>query len=234
VSAVSAGAEGKRGRKVAQLALLSLCALATAACRGGSHAPTHLLDGEVAAAPPINLEGLGGQVVQTSVRVVPDVLRSRDPAVRACLRQGSPGDGRGSAVVRVGVAGKSVTFRTAKGRALIACDAAARGGTVSWCGRAYGRLQHDRLRDPRLDLACSGAARQALAFAWIEPSRRARYVVVRQRAYGEAYAVAAGLPVRVVTSEVDLERSRATFDVSEYSSDGRRLRTFRVETQVAG
>jgi hypothetical protein len=104
---------------------------------------------------------------------------------------------------------------------------------VSWCGRAYGRLRRGRLSDPRLDLACS-ASGKPLAFAWIEPGRRARYVVVRHPAYAEAYVVAAGLPVRVMTSDVDLEHSRATFDVSEHASNGRRLRTFRVETQVAG
>jgi hypothetical protein len=104
---------------------------------------------------------------------------------------------------------------------------------VNWCGRAYGRLQRRRLHDPRLDLACSRTGKP-LAFAWIEPGRVARYVVVRHRAYAEAYDVAAGLPVRVVTSDVDLEQSRATFDVSEHASNGRRLRSFRVETQVAG
>jgi hypothetical protein len=232
VSAVSAGAEGKRVPAVS-LALLCICALAAAACRGGAHAPARLLDGEVAAAPRVHLEGVRGDVVQTVVRVVPDVLRSRDPAVRACLLEGSRGDGRGPAVVRVGVSGKSVTFRTSKSRAMVACDGATRGGTVSWCGRAYGRLQNGRLRDARLDLACSGPGKQ-LAFAWIEPDRRARYVVVSHRGYAEAYLVAAGLPVRVVASDVDLERSEATFAVSEHASDGRRLRAFRVETQVAG
>ena len=233
MSAVAAGAEGKRVREVATLALLCICALATTACREGSRAPTHLLDGAVAAAPPVNLEGVNGPVLQTAAHVVPDVLRSRDPAVRACLRQGSPRDGHGAAVVRVGVTGKSVTFRTAKGRALVACDGA-QGRTMSWCGRAYARLHDGRLRDPRLDLACANASGKTLAFAWIEPSRRAKYVVVRHRAYAEAFAVAAGLPMRVVTSDVDLERSTATFDVSEHASDGRRLRAFRVETQVAG
>jgi hypothetical protein len=233
VSAVSAGAEAKRALAVARLALLCICALPAAACRGGADTPTRLLDGEVAAAPSVHLEGVRGHVVQTGVRVVPDVLRSGDPAVRACLSQGSPGDGRGSAVVRVGVTGQSVTFRTSKGRALVACDGTSRGETASWCGRASGRLQHGRLGDPRLDLAC-GRPGKLLAFAWIEPGRRARYVVMRQRAYAEAYLVAAGLPVRVVTSDIDLERSKATFDVSEHASDGRRLRTFRIEAQVAG
>jgi hypothetical protein len=192
---------------VSHLALLCICALATTACRG-SHAPTRLLDGEVAPAPPVPMEGVRGHVARTAVRVVPDVLRSRDPAVRTCLRQGSPGDDRRSAVVRIGVTGESVTFRTSKGRALVACDGAAtRGGNVSWCGRAYGRLRRGRLSDPRLDLACS-ASGKPLAFAWIEPGRRARYVVVRHPAYAEAYVVAAGLPVRVMTSDVDLEHSR--------------------------
>ena len=231
--AVSAGAEEARVRKAVRLALLCICALVTAACRG-SHAPPRLLDGNVAPAPPVHMEGVRGRVAQTAVRVVPDVLRSRDPAVRACLRQGSPGDAGRSAVVRIGVTGKSVTFHTAKGRGLIACDGAAtRGGNVSWCGRAYGRLQRGRFHDPRLDLACSRSGKP-LAFGWIEPGERVRYVVVRHPAYAEAYLVAAGLPVRVVTSAVDLERSTATFYVSEHASDGRRLRTFRVETQVAG
>ena len=215
------------------LVLVCICAVATVACRGGSHAPTRLLDGGVAAAPPVPLEGVRGHVVQTAVRVVPDVLHSRNPAVRACLLQGSPGDGGGSAVVRTGVTGRSVTFRTSGGRALIACDGTSHGRKVRWCGRAYGRLQHGSLRDPRLDLACSRSGKP-LAFAWIEADRRARYVVMRGRAYAEAYLVAGGLPVRVVTADVDPGRSTATLDVSEHASDGRRLRAFRVETEVAG
>ncbi len=57
---------------------------------------------------------------------------------------------------------------------------------------------------------------------------------MRGRAYAEAYLVAGGLPVRVVTADVDPGRSTATLDVSEHASDGRRLRAFRVETEVAG
>ena len=49
----------------------------------------------------------------------------------------------------------------------------------------------------------------------------ARYVVVSQADYAEAYEIAAGLPVRITsTRDVDTLRTRATFEVSEHDADG--------------
>src|SRR5262249_13832768 len=78
------------------------------------------------------------------------------------------------------------------------------------------------------------AGEEPMAFAWVEPGREARYVVVRQHGYSEAYPVVADLPVRVVTSDVDLDRASATFAVSEHKARGRLLRRYRLRATVAG
>jgi hypothetical protein len=92
------------------------------------------------------------------------------------------------------------------------------------------------LRDPRLDLAgCTTAEGDPVAFAWIEPSRDASFVAVRQRGYVEVYPVAGRLPVRVATtSGISLAESRATFEVSEHDATGALLRRSSVEARVAG
>ena len=137
----------------------------------------------------------------------------------------------GPLVVRIGVRGMSVTFPTAAGRALVACD----GGRAEWCGRAYGRLEHGRLHDPRLDLACMTAAGDPLAFGWFEPGRGTAYVAVRQPGYVEAYRVAGAVPVRIsTTTGISARNSSATFDVSEHSRRGALLRRSTFVARVAG
>jgi hypothetical protein len=145
-------------------------------------------------------------------------------------------DDEGPLVVRVGAYSTSVTFPRRAGRSLIACDGVpdARDDGRRWCGRAFGRLSRGRLRDPRLDLACTDDDGNPIAFAWIQPSRRAAYVVVEQHGYVEAYRVAGGLPVRVANTDVDVGRSSALFVVSEHDRDGRLLRAYRLEPRVAG
>jgi hypothetical protein len=139
-------------------------------------------------------------------------------------------------VVRVGAYSASVTFLRRAGRGLIGCDGVpdARDDGRTWCGRAFGRLSRGRLREPRLDLACTDDDGNPIAFAWIQPSRRTAYVVVEQHGYVEAYRVAGGLPVRVTTTDVDVGRSSALFLVSEHDRDGRLLRAYRLEPRVAG
>jgi hypothetical protein len=73
-----------------------------------------------------------------------------------------------------------------------------------------------------------------LGFAWVQPDPGVRYVGVEQPGYVEVYETARGIPVRVTTSNVEIERSRATFDVSEHASDGRLIRKYRLEANVAG
>ena len=81
---------------------------------------------------------------------------------------------RRSSYARVSSA-ESVTVGTVSHRSLYACDGrpAHGSGTAHWCGTAYGRLEHGRLLDPRLDLsACTDAGGRPLAFAWMEAQRR--------------------------------------------------------------
>ena len=93
-----------------------------------------------------------------------------------------------------------------------------------------------RLLDPRLELAgCSTSSGDPIAFAWIEPGRRTRYVALHRNGFVEVYPVLAGLPVRVATtSDIDLDTSSASFEVSEYDADGRRIRSYTLDARVAG
>jgi hypothetical protein len=218
-----------------RLAAVSACSLATAACRDSSGPPARLADGSRAVAPAVTLEGVDARVVATKAFVL---LRSRvaPGSVAATCLDGSAVDDEGPLVVRVGAYSTSVTFPRRAGRGLIACDGVpdARDDGRKWCGRAFGRLSRGRLRDPRLDLACTDDDGSPIAFAWIQPSRRAAYVVVEQHGYVEAYRVAGGLPVRVANTDVDVGRSSALFVVSEHDREGRLLRAYRLEPRVAG
>lgn len=214
-----------------RLVALVAAALVTPACHDGSRPPTRLLDGTLTRVPSVTLAGVEGPVVQTSVRLVP--IRGRAGA--SCVTSYDSSPARRSAVVlRVGVTGRSLTRSASSGRALLACDATSRNSAGSWCGYAYGRLLGGRLLDPRLDLTCTDRAGRPIAFAWIVPAHRTRYVVVAQHGYAEVYEVLAGLPVRVTSQEVDVQESSATFCVTEHDRDGRLLRRYRVETAVAG
>ena len=133
--------------------------------------------------------------------------------------------------------GMSVSFRTSSGHALFACDASAptAAGRTSFCGGAYGRLEHGRLHDPRLDLAaCRTAEGDVVGFAWIEPRPDAAYVAVRQDGYTEVYPVRTATPVRVTTLDVDTGASGATFELSEHAHDGALLRASTFQARVAG
>jgi hypothetical protein len=74
-----------------------------------------------------------------------------------------------------------------------------------------------------------------MGFAWVEPGPDARFVAVEQAGYVEVYEVAGGLPVRIATtSDVQVERSRASFRVSEHDVRGRLLRRDVLDAAVAG
>jgi hypothetical protein len=139
-------------------------------------------------------------------------------------------------VERVGVAGESVTVAAASW--LHGCDDSPgpREGGRRWCASSSGRLYGGRLRDPRLAIAgCTAADGAPMGFAWVQPSRGARYLVVEQPGYAEVYETAAGLPVRVATTvAVSLERSSALFDLSEHDARGALIRRYELEARVAG
>ena len=166
-----------------RLAAVSGCAAAALTTCGGSEGPPRsLLDGSPALAPPVTLEGVHGPAIEADAVVIPRHRVTPGSAEAACLR-GADAVDRGHLVVRVGTRARSVTFRAAARRALIACDGASPGREDggSWCGRAFGLLRGGRLQDPRLDLACAGADERPIAFAWVEPSQRTTYVAVEER-----------------------------------------------------
>jgi hypothetical protein len=219
------------------LCLLALsCAVAATACRHDPGAPERLVDGSPAPAAPVELATIGDRAVVGKVEVVAVGPLADGSAAASCLGE-LGADARARPVVtRMGVDGESVSFRAASGRELHACDGTdPRDLDHRWCGSAYGRLEAGRLTDPRLDLACTTASGVPVAFAWVEPVPDAQFVAVRHRGFVEVYEAAAGLPVRVTTTtDVDLEESSATFEISEHDARGALLRSYRLTARVAG
>jgi hypothetical protein len=201
-------------------------------CGDGS-VPRMLVDGAPArAGPPWLAHSVVGRV---------RVVRAGDLG-RAFVRCGRLGDRRvernALVVERVAVSGRSLTFTTPNGHALVAYQTA---GVASerrlapWCTRSFGLLQRGRLVDSRLDIGCRDRRRRVVAFAWVEPLPRARWIAVDQGAYAELFEVADGMPVRVSSTRgVDLGTSRARFDIAQYTASGRRIARQRLVARVAG
>lgn len=225
-----------RGRRLG-LVLTAIVALVQTACFGGGERPARLADGSPARRPSVALDGARSSQVETRATAM-DPRGALPSAVASCLAATREHRPRAPLVSRVGVDGASVTFRTASGGSLVACDGNAfhAGPDEPWCGRALGRVRDGRLLDPRLDLAaCSTSYSDPIAFAWVEPERGARYVVVRRHGFDEVYRAVAGLPVRITTtSDIDLETSSASFAVSEHDRSGRLLRSYTLRVRVAG
>jgi hypothetical protein len=97
-------------------------------------------------------------------------------------------------------------------------------------------LHAGRLLDPRLDLAaCATRDGDAVAFAWVEPAKNARYIGVERSGYVEVYPVTGRLPVRIATtSGIDPNSSSAAFAISEHEANGRLLRSYTLRARVAG
>ena len=214
--------------------LVVLCVVTTTACRHDGAQPERLVDESPATEPPVELATIDDPMIATKVDVVEIRHRADGSAAATCLDQSGVDARSGQAVTRIGVDGESVTFR-ASGAVLHACDGVDRRNQDRWCGRAYGRLVAGRLTDSRLDLTCTSAGGEPVAFAWVEPSEDARFVAVRRRAFVEVYEVAASLPARVSTStHIDLEMSAATFEISEHDARGAVLRSYTLAARVAG
>jgi hypothetical protein len=228
-------------RRFQSLVLTSVLALGigvSAGCADGDAAPDRLLDGSVAVVPSFELEGVEEPAVLTKFRVVQPSARDRAERSTSCLERGR-GSARpkGPSVERIGVYSETVTFEEKSGRAIFGCDdtAGPREEDRRWCGSAYGQLSGGRLRDPRLDIGCQTEDDGMVGFIWIQPPAGVRYVSVEQPGYVEVYEIGGGLPVRVATRRgVQVERSRATFDLFEHDADGRLLRKHRLEAAVAG
>jgi hypothetical protein len=74
--------------------------------------------------------------------------------------------------------------------------------------------------DPRLDVCTDGNRRPLVAFGWINPVPRARWIVIDEPGYREVYAVVAGLPVRVSTTSGLSRRGGAVFRTAQYDAQG--------------
>ncbi|MDQ3671906.1 MAG: hypothetical protein M3364_05645 [Actinomycetota bacterium] len=217
--------------------LITMGGASLAGCSGGDSPPERLLDESEASAPPVELEEIDDSAVLTVARIVqPSEFDGTRSA--SCLDRGRRSERpRGPSVERIGVYSETVTFEEKTGRAVFGCDntSGSREGNRRWCGGAYGQLYSGRLRDPRLNIACRTDDDEVVGFAWVQPGERARYVSVEQRDYVEVYEVASNLPVRVATrTGVEVEGSRATFDLLEHDGDGRLLRRYSVDAAVAG
>jgi hypothetical protein len=217
--------------------LVALAAFAQVACLGGGAPPSRLADGSPVRAPSVTLDGVSSRQVATKAAAL-DLHDAATGPVARCLAATREHVPRGPIVRRVGVDGASVTYRTASGRNLIACDGTAVSSEHdrTWCGVALARVRDERLLDPRLDLAsCTTPSGNSVAFAWVEPGPRTRYVTIRRHRFIEVYPLIAGLPVRVAaTSGIDLDTSSASFDVSEHDTTGQLLRSYTLRTRVAG
>jgi hypothetical protein len=178
------------------------------------------------------LEDVDDRSVATVVRVASADAASGSSA-RSCFA--AIGQAAGAVIERVGVSGRSITFVGPGQRTAHACDSSTAGSNGDpWCGHAFDRFESGRLRDPRLSLTCRATNGDPVGFAWIEPGAETTYVVVRQPGYAEVYASAGNAPVRVTTAEPDVALSHAAFWISEHGEDGRRLRSYALETQAAG
>lgn len=124
-------------------------------------------------------------------------------------------------VERIGVNGRDITFRGAA-TTVEGCDRAPRARSIAgpWCGRAGWKLEGGRVSDARLDLCTDRRARPVAGFAWINALPQARWIVVDQPGFREAYPVAGRLPVRVGTA-VGLRNGRsARFRYAQYDARG--------------
>lgn len=204
-----------------------------AGCDEGSGRPERLLYGQ----PAAEFRPVPGSVI-TQTRVLRAGFLGR--RLTLCLspadRPAFPADT--IVVERIGVFGESLTFVDRARRHVYACDGgvdAAGERSEPWCGLSVGRLFGGKLIDPRLDILCRDAKGKPLAYAWVVPVAGVHWIGVDQGSYTELYEVAANLPVRVSSTRgVDRERSRASFEVTQYGVGGRELVKGILEAAVAG
>lgn len=214
--------------RLSRAATLVLLALLLTGCDSGGRPERLLHDQPAAEFKP----------VQGSVVSIGRVLRGTTlgPRFLVCRPESVARDAL--VVERIGVFSESLTFADRRNRTLYSCD----GGTDAamerrppWCSGSAGRLFEGRLLDPRLDIGCRDAKGEPLAYAWVEPVAGAHWIGVDQGSYTEIYEALAGLPVRIAGKQnVDLQRSRATFGVSQYDVHGRELVKGELEAAVAG
>jgi hypothetical protein len=84
-----------------------------------------------------------------------------------------------------------------------------------------------------LDICTDRQARPVIAFAWINPVRRAKWIVIDQPGYREVYPVAARLPIRVSTVSGLERQDGAVFHSAQYDVAGVLLVRRKVVAAIA-
>ncbi len=210
---------------------LLLAVVLLAGCDSGGGRPERLLYGQAAQ----EFRPVPGSVIANG-RVLNGTTLGR--RFTSCRPTGAGVRTDAVVVERIGVFGESLTFADSGHKILYACD----GGTdpagerqPPWCGSSAGLLYGGKLLDPRLDILCRDRKGRPLAYAWVEPAAGVRWIGVDQGTYTEIYEVLAGLPVRIASAHgIQPGRARATFDVTQYDSQGKELVKGKLEAQVAG
>jgi hypothetical protein len=219
-----------RGTRLASLcALVAMLASSAGAGAERTGPPLRLIDGSTPPAVPTALKGRHGPLAATRVRLVR--VAQRRAQVAACV----PGDrvpGGRQVVERIDVSGRTLTF-LGLSSAVDGCDRTPRAVSRPWCGRAAWPLRHRRVSDARLSICTDSRGRPVAAFAWIDPLRRAAWIVVHQPGFGEVYPVAGRLPVRVSTV-AGIEYGRAIFRYTEYDVRGVMLARRTITPAIAG
>jgi hypothetical protein len=212
--------------------MLTIAAVAAVAagCGGAHDRPARLLDGTPA---------MRFQPIEDSVVAAGRLLQLDDRADRCLAAADRAKVAADTPVVeRVGVDGESLTFASRDDAVAFACDAGvdpAGERPLPWCHTVVGELDHGHVLDPRLDVMCRDRGRRPLAYAFVEPVAGARWIGVRHDGYVELYEVLGDLPVRFVTTTgIDLANARATFELTQYDSEGRELTHGEMEASVAG
>jgi hypothetical protein len=216
--------------------LLGVCLVAVAAAACGSHAGGRLADGTVPRTLPDRVRSAARGATFTRLRVLrrtaADGLGFAD-----CRRRAGVAVPAGAVVVeRVTSTGISFTTRVPPG--LFGCDVrpgAHPGRATRACAMTTGRFERGHLLDPRLTIACGFGRKQKLAFAWVQPRARTRWLLVHDGRRREVYDVADDLPVRIAISEHVSERdATASADVDELSAAGVRIAREHLLLRLAG
>jgi hypothetical protein len=175
-----------------------------------------------------------GNAVATTVRIrhASELARTLDECLAGGPREWRPGT---IVVDRRSGRRRSLTFRSADGRSVVGCDTiGVRIERRRWCAPAIGTLFGGRLRDPRLTL-CQARSRKPVAFIWVTPGHRTRWIGILQGRRTVLYRVAAGLPVRVASDRnVTISGAKATFYVRHYDGRGKLLARQTILARVAG
>jgi hypothetical protein len=217
---------GSRGTRCASLCAVAICLIVPTAAVSSLH--RRLVDGSASPAVPAVLRSHPGlTTTRARLRTVASVHRLLSSCPEA--RQA-----RGRIVERIGVRGRSVTF-VVRRTVLVACDLSpdARSSYGPWCGTSGWNLVRHQVSDPRLDLCYDRKGRPLIAFGWINPLPRAKWIVIEQPGDREVYPVAAGLPVRVSTVSGLEQTGGAVFRMAQYDVAGVLLVRRRVVATIA-